>query len=104
MKAVPRVILSQLGGNKFLTMTGAKDLVGSDDALWFGVSGRTNGKRINRVRISLMSDDTYSIQCFALRGVDCRLVGWCHDIYAANLGATFERLTGLRISLGRLSR
>ena len=97
--AVPNTILSQLGGSKFLAMTGAKDLVGSEDELWFGVKGRTGDRAINKVKISLMGDDTYSVQTFALRGVNCKLVGWSHDVYVSNLPVTFEQLTGLRSRL-----
>jgi hypothetical protein len=99
MNTIASTILEQLGGGRFLVMTGAKNLVGSANALSFRVTGNCGGRRINRVKISLMPNDTYSVQVFAARGLDLKLIGWNLDIYVSQLRETFERLTGLYTSL-----
>lgn len=99
MREVPTTILAQLGGNKFLAMTGAKDLVGSDDSLWFGVSGKYNGRCINKVRISLMRGDTYSVQAYKTHRFNCDMIAEAHPVMVDGLRAAFTRLTGLATSL-----
>ncbi len=95
---VANTILEQLGGNRFLAMTGAKQLVGMDNGLMFGLPrGAKDG--INKVRITLTPDDFYTVEFFKIRGIDVRPVGECEMVYADTLRATFEKLTGLRTSL-----
>jgi hypothetical protein len=88
---VAQTILSQLGGNKFLAMTGAKHLTGSENALSFHI-GR-NSKSVAGVRIQLDADDTYSLKFFG-RGfmtIKAELSG----VYADMLQEIFTRQTGL---------
>jgi hypothetical protein len=57
---VAQTILSQLGGNKFLSITGAHSLVGGDDFLRMKL--RRNKSRANYLTITLMPDDTYTMR------------------------------------------
>lgn len=57
--AVARTILQQLGGNKFIVMTGAKDFVYDDNSLRFRIP--RNRSRANLVTVSLRGDDTYTM-------------------------------------------
>ncbi len=56
---VARTILQQLGGNKFVVMTGAKDFVYDDNSLRFRIP--RNKSKANIVTVSLRGDDTYNM-------------------------------------------
>lgn len=90
---VANTILQQLGGNRFIAMTGAKNFVGSANALHFSL-GRGAKQGINKIRISLNSDDTYDIEFFKARGVELQLVGIQPMVYAENLAYYFSNATG----------
>lgn len=93
---VATTILQQLGGNKFIAMTGAKNFLGSKDALSFRIPTR---KGPNALRITLAPSDTYEVKAFRIRGTRCDVIDIRDDIYAENLREVFERMTGLRTSL-----
>ena len=65
---VAETILAQLGGNRFIAMTGAKDFLGDASALHFRIP--SNRTKANRVTITLRADDTYNIEWFSVRGFD----------------------------------
>lgn len=92
-----KVILSQLGGPRFIAMTGAKNFVGSADALMFDVTGRG----CNKVRVTLAGDDTYTLEAFKFsrKNLTLREVAQVNGVYVENLRACFTRLTGLHTSL-----
>lgn len=95
---VSRTILAQLGGNRFIAMTGAKNLVGSDDALLFGLPSRPRVK-INCIRITLLPCDTYRVEFMRLYNLNVTTLATYEDVYADNLRELFTRYTGLRVSL-----
>lgn len=93
MSQVATTILQQLGGNRFVAMTGAKDFVGSDDALMFRIP-QANG--INKVRIILGADDLYMVEFWKIGGSRApRQIDVKHRIYADQLQAVFTSVTGL---------
>lgn len=53
-------ILNQLGGNRFIVMTGAKNLVYDDNSLRFRIG--KNASRANMVRITLNGLDLYDME------------------------------------------
>lgn len=57
---IANTILQQLGGGRFVAMTGARQLVAVENGLRFRI-GR-NGSKANIVRIVLRGDDTYDMQ------------------------------------------
>ena len=57
---VAKTILSQLGGNKFVAMTGAKNLAGDENSLSMRI-GR-NSSNSNYMKITLNSMDMYDIR------------------------------------------
>jgi hypothetical protein len=95
---VANTILAQLGGNRFRTMTGAKNLVGAPRALQFRI-GRGAKDGITNVQISLDDSDTYTVAFFVCRKFHSRLVGSTSFVHADQLRAVFEAATGLRTSL-----
>ena len=56
------IILQQLGGNKFLVMTGVKNLVADGNTLRMTLP--KNCSRANRLYITLDADDTYTMRFF----------------------------------------
>ncbi len=57
---IAATILNQLGGNRFIAMTGAKNFLATGDGLRFSI-GR-NASKANRVEIKLNGLDLYDIE------------------------------------------
>ena len=57
---VARTIFDQLGGNKFIAMTGAKNLVGGDDYLSMKIGKNASGA--NYLKITLKPLDWYELE------------------------------------------
>lgn len=88
-------ILEQLGGNRFVAMTGAKQFVGGERSLQFSL-GRGATNKANKVRVTLATDDTYTVEFFNLRGVNLKPCGEpVERVYADRLQAVFTERTGL---------
>lgn len=94
MSAVAKTILQQLGGGRFVAMTGAKDFVSSDDTLRFTIP-LSNG--INRVSITLDCNDTYRVTFnkWNARKLQNLIVYSVGDVYADQLQTVFTNQTGL---------
>lgn len=93
----PLIMLAQLGGQRFITMTGAKDLVGGADYLMFSLPRGLAKDRINKVKITIMPSDTYKLEFMEVdsRKLSVRNVDVAEDIYADKLQECFSRVTGL---------
>jgi len=98
---VARTILEQLGGGKFIAMTGARHIVGSETDLSFTLPGGGGFCKdgINLVRIALTPADTYTVTFSRRRGRTVETVSEFTDIYFDQLQSVFESATGLRTSL-----
>ena len=94
---IAKTILQQLGGNKFIAMTGAKNLGFTNNGLQMKI-GR-NSKGITHVIISLKSTDTYDVEFIKMRGVNRKVVKKLKGVYADMLRKIFTKYTGLRTSL-----
>jgi len=93
---VAQTILDQLGGRRFLAMTGAKDLVGSENSLAMRVPG---ARKLNMVRVTLTGADDYTVETMKYRSLTVTSVATETGIYAEELRSSFERMTGLYTSL-----
>jgi hypothetical protein len=96
---VAETILQQLGGNRFLAMTGAKNLVGDDRMLQFSISGNLTKDKSNKVRITLNELDLYLVETFRLRGADFRVCSKVENVCFDMLPAVFSSITGLNTHL-----
>ena len=94
---VAKTILQQLGGNRFIAMTGAKNFGSSKNSLQFKI-GR-NSKSISHVIITLKSTDLYDVEFIRMRGVNRKVVKKLKGVYADQLGKIFTKFTGLRTRL-----
>ena len=94
---IAKEILNQLGGNKFIAMTGAKNLASGDKALSFKIM--RNSKRITHVKIYLNSMDTYDVTFYSIRDTKIKNQYTLLGIYGDMLQSTFTKYTGLDTSL-----
>lgn len=60
MTTIATTIYNQLGGHKFVVMTGAKNMVAIENGLRFNIG--QNGSKANTVKVVLNGDDTYTMQ------------------------------------------
>jgi hypothetical protein len=98
--ATANTILAQLGGGKFLAMTGARDLLSFDTGLIFALPRGAKNKA-NKVRVTLDASDTYTVEFFRFSGRTLELtpVGAVAGVYADNLRPVFTEATGLHCTL-----
>jgi len=96
-KEIAKTILQQLGGNKFIAMTGAKNLGHTNKGLQMKI-GR-NSKGITHVIINLKASDTYEMEFIKLRGPSRKVVKKVSGVYNDMLGKIFTKYTGMRTSL-----
>jgi len=98
---IAKTILNQLGGNKFIVMTGAKNVIGGENFLQFQI-GR-NSKGITNVKIILNSLDLYDMTFYKMRSPITekmfKPVAECNSIYGDMLDECFEKNTGLLTKL-----
>jgi hypothetical protein len=87
-------ILKQLGGNRFIAMTGAKNLIDAGEGLRFAIP---NSNGINRVEITLEPGDTYRVTFtkFNARSLATRIVHTVGNVYCDQLQELFTNQTGL---------
>jgi hypothetical protein len=90
--AVASTILAQLGGNKFLAMTGAKHLLGSPKALSFQLPSAAKAKGVKYVSITLDPSDTYTVMFSDKNGLP---INTHADVYCDSLQELFTAQTGL---------
>lgn len=91
------IILDQLGGRRFIAMTGAKHLGHSENGavLSFQLPSRFAKNGINAVKIKLDPSDTYSVTFMKIRGHNLATVSEHSGIYDDMLQDLFTRETGL---------
>ena len=86
-------LLQQLGGHRFITMTGAKNFVKSDNDLSFKVGRNCHG--ITHVRITLNANDLYDIEFIKVRKYTPKVAATVRGVFCDNLQAVFTQGTGL---------
>lgn len=94
---IARNILSQLGGNRFLAMTGASNLTSRPDGLSFKIG--QNASKITHVRVTLTAMDDYIVEFLKIRGTKVEPVAYAEGVYADTLAQVFTAKTGLAVSL-----
>jgi len=88
-------ILKQLGGNKFIAMTGATCYSDGNTLI-----SKFKGSRVaNIMYITLNENDLYNVKICKFKGMDIKTVKEVIGAYADMLKPLFEKTTGLRISL-----
>lgn len=92
-------ILRQLGGNRFIAMTGAKMFTHDGSAIRFRLPSRFARHGINFVKITLTAADDYAIEYGKVWGLNYRTIATQAGIYADTLRASFTAVTGLDCTL-----
>ncbi len=98
------IILQQLGGNKFIMMTGAKQFVRDDKNMTIMFKIGRNAKSVNYVKIRLNSMDTYDMSFNRIRKFEVKEISHANGIYNDQLQDVFTQHTGLETSLGTMGR
>ena len=98
---VSHTILEQLGGQSFLRMTGAKNLMVLRQGLQFDLPARSARDGINKVQVNLTPADLYDMTFFRFdsRSLECREVDAAEGIFAEELREAFTQITGLEVRL-----
>lgn len=103
-KEIAQTILTQLGGNRFITMTGAKYFTAVENGLQFRIPRAKGG--IQFVTITVNGLDLYDVKFTKLKkskhAPAPELVTVAHEtnLYADALQAAFTEHTGLYTKLG----
>ena len=108
-KQIATTILQQLGGNRFIAFTGAKEFLAIDNGLQFKI-GR-NASKANRIKITLNGSDLYDMEFIQYRPFSIKVdhkrgevktieeksetVRTYNDIYFDQLQDLFTETTGL---------
>lgn len=102
---VANTILEQLGGNKFIVMTGAKNLLSDGNTLRMTLP--KNCSKANRLYITLDATDTYTMYFFKFTAgrLNKKTFSWTSDkqedvekisgVYADMLQDIFTSVTGM---------
>lgn len=98
---IAQTILEQLGGSRFLAMTGAKNLLDHGKALSFRLPGGAGFTRngINYVKITLNADDLYDLEFGRVRGSGYWVISSLSGVYCDTLRDVFRQATGLDTDL-----
>lgn len=99
--AVALTILCQLGGNQFVAMTGARNMLVFPTGLKFSIPSHMANNKINTVQVTLNGDDLYDVDFLKvnMQKQINTVVSAHRGIYCDQLRELFERETGLRTSL-----
>jgi len=92
-KTVAVEILRQLGGNRFIMMTGAKNLACDNNSMTAKI-GR-NAKGVTHFKVELTSMDDYIMTFYRCRLADIKELAKVEGLYFDQLQTTFTEQTGL---------
>jgi len=98
-KTVAVEILRQMGGNRFIAMTGARNFFCDNNSIGFRLPGTMTRDRINFVKVTLNSMDTYDIEFKNIRGDKIKDVDSYEGIYNDGLEAAIGRRVGMATRL-----
>ena len=98
-KSVALEILRQLGGNRFIAMTGARNFVCDNNGMGFRLPGTMTKNRINFIDIMLNAMDTYDIEFKSIWGNHIKIIERIEGIYNDGLQDVIADRTGLALHL-----
>ena len=92
-KAIAVEILNQLGGNRFIAMTGASNFCCGENLFTCKIMRNQSGA--NYLRIKLNSLDLYDMEFIRIHGNTTKVVAEKNGIYDDMLQSVFTSVTGL---------
>ena len=100
----PKQLLQQLGGNKFIMMTGAKNLAVDKAKNTLHMKIGRNAKGVSHLRIKLTGADLYDMEFLQIRAGNIKVKAKVKGIYADQLQKMFTKHTVMYTSLGTMGR
>lgn len=94
-----QVVLQQLGGRKFMAMTGAKNLTFNKEESSLSMKIGKNSAGVNHLKITLEPDDTYTLYFGRIRNLNYKVIRTVKGVYAEALQNVFTEVTGMYTSL-----
>lgn len=91
-----QTIINQLGGNKFVVMTGAKNFLYDQNSLMFSI-GRGAKSGINKIKIEL-NNDLYNVVFWNTKKTEYTISQF-ENVYAEELTSLFTNETGFLTEL-----
>jgi hypothetical protein len=88
-------IIRQLGGKRFIAMTGARDMFALESGLSFKVPGTMSKNHINYIKVWLDPSDTYTVEFWAYRKMEGKKIAEHDMIYFDMLQDIFTEETGI---------
>jgi hypothetical protein len=98
-QTIAATILDQLGGGRFVAMTGAKMFAHDAGSLRFRLPSRFAREGINFCKVTLTAADDYTVEFGKIWGINYRMIATQTGIYADTLRAAFTQATGLDCTL-----
>lgn len=92
-----QTILGQYGGTRFLAMTGARDMVVTENGLIFRLPKAKAG--ITHVKTEVNPCDLYDVEFWVINSSKIALVNTARDVGCENLREVFTDNTGLYCTL-----
>jgi translation initiation factor IF-1 len=92
---VANTIIDQLGGRKFITMTGAKDIFALEEGVSFKVPGTLTKNHINYIKVWLDPSDTYTVEFWKYEKMRGDKISEHSMVYDDQLQSIFTAETGL---------
>ena len=105
MKETAQTIINQLGGNKFVVMTGSKNFSALTNGVCMDLSKNKSGA--NRLEITLNGQDLYDMRFYkytsakfnkntmAFTSEKIKEITNINDIFSDNLQSVFTKVTGM---------
>lgn len=98
---IAETILEQIGGNKFIAMTGSKNFLNVGNGLRMNLT--RNKSKAQFLKIELNGSDTYTMKFFSARRTESDIIikdiETIQGVYADQLSRIFEQVTGLYTKL-----
>lgn len=89
-------LIKQLGGNRFIAMTGAKNFIGHENGISFKIM--RNPMKVTHVAIDLDPSDTYTLEFLNIKTrpkLEKSIISTRYMVYGDQLQEIFTRETGL---------
>ena len=97
---IAKTILSQLGGNKFVVMTGVKNLVSDGNALAMHLPRNKSKAKYLRIELNEMDTYTMTFQGENKKTFEFPIIAKHERVYFDMMRDIFTEVTGLYTSLG----
>jgi hypothetical protein len=94
-----QTIMNQLGGNKFIAMTGSKNFFAIENGLQMNLS--KNKVSAQYLKIELTSTDFYKMTFYSFRGAEMKIKNKVEGVYFDQLQDIFTNVTGHYTSISK---